>query len=61
MRLRLARFTEVLRSHPDLSKRIEAVRLFADSALYRKLSGGDPAGGTSGDALDRRVSEIVSA
>jgi Zn-dependent protease with chaperone function len=57
----LGRFAEVLRSHPALSKRIEALRLFADAALYRKLTGGDPTGGGSVDALDRRVAELLSA
>lgn len=56
----LGRFTEVLASHPVVSKRIDALRLFADSALYKKLTGQDPAGALATDALDARVGEIVS-
>jgi Zn-dependent protease with chaperone function len=58
---RLGRLTELLRSDPDLSKRVEALRLFADSALYRKLAGLDPTGGQSADAIDVKVAEIMSA
>jgi Zn-dependent protease with chaperone function len=56
----IGRLAEVLRSHPLLDKRLAALRLFADSALYRKLSGRDPASGITTEELDLKVGEIVS-
>lgn len=51
------RMGELQRSHPYLTKRIEALRVFADSALYRKAVGLD--GGSDRDALEKRTEEIV--
>jgi len=49
---------DLFRSHPHLVKRARALEVFAESALYRKLTGqGD--GGLSGEEVDQRVGEIV--
>lgn len=54
------RFAELLRSHPYLPKRIAALRLFADSALYASLTGTDPSGKASTKDVDAKVAELVS-
>jgi Zn-dependent protease with chaperone function len=51
---RVAEFTQ---SHPYVTKRIEAMRLFAKSSYYRRQLGID--GGTSKADLDDKVSDIV--
>jgi len=51
------RMGELHRSHPDLTRRIEALRAFADSALYRGATGRD--GGTDRAELERRTEAIV--
>lgn len=51
------RIAEISQSHPYVTKRIEAMRLFAESAYYRKQLGLD--GGTSKAALDEKVADIV--
>jgi Zn-dependent protease with chaperone function len=51
------RMGELQRSHPYLTKRIEALRVFAESALYRSAVG--LAGGVERDELERRTEEIV--
>jgi Zn-dependent protease with chaperone function len=58
----LGRWREIFASHPMIPKRIEALRLFAESDLYRRLIRAPlPAGRTllSDDELDRRVRIIV--
>lgn len=50
---------DLFRGHPHLVKRASALEVFADSALYRKLSGRAEPGGLSGEEVDTRVSEIV--
>ncbi len=53
----LGRFSEAFASHPYLPKRIQALRVFAESALYRDAIGED--GGLSMSEVDRRTSEII--
>lgn len=53
----VGRFSELLASHPYLPKRIEALRLFAQSAYYRTLIG--QPGGEPLDEIDRKVDEII--
>jgi Zn-dependent protease with chaperone function len=53
----LGRVGEMTASHPFLTKRVEAVRIFAESALYRG-AGGDP-GGIGRDELEQRTTELV--
>ncbi|MBI4705317.1 MAG: M48 family metallopeptidase [Deltaproteobacteria bacterium] len=53
----VGRFTEVLATHPWLPKRIKALRVFAQSQIYRDARG-EP-GGLSIEEVDRRVHEII--
>jgi Zn-dependent protease with chaperone function len=53
----LGRLAELGRSHPYLPKRIEALRVFAESALYRAALGAT--GGLARDELERRTVEII--
>ncbi len=53
---------ELLASHPMIARRIEALRLFANSTLYYELSGKQPPPGRvliSQEELNQRVNEIV--
>jgi Zn-dependent protease with chaperone function len=54
----MGRFGEYFRSHPYLPKRIEALRLFSESRLYRQHLGQE--GGLSADEVSARVAELVS-
>lgn len=56
----VGRYAELFRSHPYLPKRIQALRLFAESALYAQITGKDPTGKTSLADVDKQVSELVS-
>lgn len=51
---------ELFKSHPLLSKRISALRKFADGALYVQLTGGDPSGHASTDDIDKQVADLLS-
>ncbi|MFK7985736.1 MAG: M48 family metallopeptidase [Sandaracinaceae bacterium] len=53
----LGRMGEAFQTHPYVPKRIHALRVFADSELYRSVNGGD--GGLDMDEVDRRTSEII--
>lgn len=52
------RFQEALASHPYLPKRIEALRVFAESELYRTAAGLG-AGGISIEEVDERTSNLI--
>jgi hypothetical protein len=54
----IGRLGEAFASHPYLPKRIHALRVFADSALYRDAASLG-AGGLDMDEVDRRTSEII--
>jgi Zn-dependent protease with chaperone function len=56
----LGRYGELFRSHPNVPKRVLALRWFADSALYAQATGADPAGKTSLPDLDRQVADLIS-
>lgn len=56
----IGRYAELFRSHPYVPKRIAALRLFADSALYAQASGHDPAGKPSITEVDKRVADLIS-
>ena len=56
----IGRYAELFRSHPYVPKRVQALRLFADSALYAQVTGGDPAGKPRIDDIDKQVSELIS-
>ncbi len=55
----VGRYGELLRSHPYLPKRIEALKIFATSALYREVAGLGP-GGASMKDVDTEVEAIVT-
>lgn len=56
----VGRYVELFRSHPYLPKRIQALRLFADSAYYKTATGADAGGAPSTDDVDAQVAEILS-
>lgn len=56
----VGRYAELFRSHPYLPKRIEALRLFADSSFYKSYIGADTAGAPSAADVDTKVAEILS-
>jgi Zn-dependent protease with chaperone function len=56
----LGRFAEMFRSHPYVPKRVQALRLFADSALYASVTGKDPLGKPSLPDIDKQVADLIS-
>lgn len=57
---RLGQFGQLFSAHPLLPKRIAALRLFADGALFVQVTGGDPAGRASTDDIDKQVGDLLS-
>lgn len=55
----LGSYAEIFRSHPYMPKRIQALRLFADSALFAKVTGNDPAGKASLPDIDKQVADLL--
>ena len=51
------RFAELFRSHPYVPKRVQALKLFAESAYYHNLIG--EKGGRPLDEIDREVDEVI--
>ena len=49
---------DLFRGHPHLVKRARALEVFAESSLYRRLTGVED-GGLSAEDVDAKVSEIV--
>lgn len=56
----IGRFAEVFSSHPYVPKRIQALKLFAGSALYAQITGGDPTGKPSLGEVDKQCAELIS-
>ncbi len=56
----IGRFGEMFRSHPYVPKRVQALKLFADSALYASITGQDPAGKPSLPDIDKQVGDLIS-
>ena len=56
----IGRYAELFRSHPQVPKRVQALRLFAGSAMYAQATGQDPAGKPSLAEVDRQVSDLIS-
>ena len=54
------RYAELFRSHPYVPKRVQALRLFAGSALYAQVIGQDPAGKPSMVDIDKQVADLIS-
>ena len=53
----LGRFQEYLTNHPSLSKRLKALKIFAQSSYYRQLIG--ERGGEPLDEVDRAVDKVI--
>jgi Zn-dependent protease with chaperone function len=60
MKTGIGRYAELFRSHPYVPKRVQALRLFAGSALYAQISGEDPGGKPRLDDVDKQVAELIS-
>lgn len=56
----IGRFAELFRSHPNVPKRIHALRLFAGSALYAQLSGQESTGRPTMSDVDKQVADLIS-
>jgi Zn-dependent protease with chaperone function len=56
----VGRFAEFFRSHPYVPKRVQALRLFAGSALYAQITGQDPTGKPSLSEVDKQCAELIS-
>jgi Zn-dependent protease with chaperone function len=56
----IGRYAELFRSHPYVPKRVQALRLFAGSALLAHLNGQDPTGKPSITDVDNEVSKLIS-
>lgn len=56
----LGRFAELLRAHPYLPKRIAALRLFAESALFASVRGESPDGKMPLAEVDSKVGDLLS-
>jgi Zn-dependent protease with chaperone function len=56
----IGRYAELFRSHPYVPKRVQALRLFADSALYAQLTGQDLTGKLSLPEIDKQVGNLIS-
>ena len=54
------RYAELFRSNPYLPKRVQALRLFAGSAMYLQATGGDPTGKPSLPDIDKQVADLIS-
>lgn len=55
------RFGELLATKPDLPKRVAALRLFAQTAYFRSLTGApDAASGLSKEECDTKVGELLA-
>jgi Zn-dependent protease with chaperone function len=56
----LGRFAEAFRSNPYVPKRVQALRLFAGSALYAQVTGQDPTGKPSLGDVDKQCADLIS-
>jgi Zn-dependent protease with chaperone function len=55
----LGSYAEIFRSHPYMPKRLQALRMFANSALFAHVTGKDPAGKASLPDIDKQVAELL--
>lgn len=56
----IGRLAEAFRSHPYVPKRVQALRLFSESALYAHVTGQDPTGKPTLNDVDKKVTELIS-
>lgn len=54
------RYGELFRSHPNVPKRVQALRLFAESALYAQATGEDPTGKQSLPEVDKQIATLIA-
>lgn len=54
----IGRFAELFRSHPYLPKRVQALNVFAEGSLYKRVIG--ETGGLSAEEVDGQVQKILS-
>jgi Zn-dependent protease with chaperone function len=60
LRKGFGRYGELFRSHPNVPKRVQALRLFAESAMYATATGQDPTGKPSLPDVDKQVGQLIS-
>lgn len=56
----IGRYAEAFRSHPYVPKRVQALRLFAESELYARVTGADPTGKPSLPDIDKQVADLIA-
>jgi len=56
----IGRYAELFRSHPYVPKRVQALRLFAGSAMYAQATGQDATGKPSLPDIDKQVGDLIS-
>jgi Zn-dependent protease with chaperone function len=56
----IGRYAELFRSNPYVPKRVQALKLFGDSALFASITGQDPAGKPSLPDIDKQVADLIS-
>jgi len=56
----VGKVAELFRSCPYLPKRVQAVKLFSESAFYRRYVGDDSGDGLAAEQVDREVAQILS-
>jgi len=56
----IGRYAELFRSHPYLPKRVQALKVFGDSAYFAVVNGTDPTGKASADEVDKKVADLLS-
>ncbi len=56
----IGRYAELFRSHPYVPKRVQALRLFAESELFARVTGRDPANRPSLPDVDQQVAQLIS-
>jgi Zn-dependent protease with chaperone function len=52
------KYTELFKDHPYIPKRVQALRVFAESSYFRGLTGHE--GGLSSEQCDAKVAELLS-
>ena len=55
----LGSYAEIFRSHPYMPKRLQALRMFANSALFANVTGKDATGKASLPDIDKQVAELL--
>ena len=56
----VGKYAELFRSYPYLPKRVQALKLFSESAFYLRYTGDTSGEGKPAEQVDREVGEILS-